>query len=186
MVAPFASAADLSARGWSGTASPDRVDEALRNASTFLRAEIGWQVYPPAQVVTTAREWTSTVRLSGAPIRRVHSVMAGDRAVDDTAYEVDGALLHLTSGSRAVCVTYDVGYDSAPDELVAWTCVLAADELARAGDPDDAGGARPASESLADWRVTYSRRQQEGDLPIPQRVLDRLRSAYGTTAYVTS
>lgn len=186
MVAPFATATDLVARGWSGSANAQRVEEALKNASTFLRGEIGWQVYPPAEVVSTSRDWASSVRLAGAPIRQVRGVTAAGVSVVESDYELDGNLLHLARGAGRVKVTYDVGYDSAPAELVAWTCILAADELARADDPDDTGGARPASESLADWRVTYSRRQQEGELPIPLRVLERLRATYGSTAFVTS
>lgn len=186
MVAAFATKADLGARGWSGAASDERISQALEDASSFLRGEIGWQVYPPATVSFSARDWTRSILLPGAPVRSVATVTAGGVTVPSSGYELDGGMLHLAGHASRVKVTYEVGYEAPPAELVAWTCVLAADDLTRAADPDDNGGARPASESLADWRVTYSRRQQEGEPAIPQRVLDRLRSTYGTTAYVTS
>lgn len=186
MVAAFATKADLVARGWSGAASDQRIDQALADASSFLRGEIGWQVYPPATVTHTARDWAQVVHLPGAPIRSVTGVVSRGTTLPQSAYELDGTVLHLPYGGTRMTVTYEVGYETPPEELVAWTCVLAADTLARAADPDDTGGARPASESLADWRVTYSKRQQEGEPAIPQRVLERLRATYGTTAYVTS
>lgn len=186
MATPFAIAADLLDREWSGTASSARIDVALADASAFLRAEIGWQVYPAVTVTQRAREWADVVHLHGSPVQSITSVTVGGATLVAGDYDLDGSVLYLTRPGAGVVVTYVVGYDSPPDELVSWTCVLAADELARADDPDDTGGARPAAESLADWRITYSKRQQDGELAIPQRVLNRLRASYGTSTYVTS
>lgn len=183
MATPFATAADLAARGWSGSASADRIDQALASASDYLRGEIGWQVYPVATAVVSVRSWTDVVSLPGSPIQSVTGVTADGDAVVADDYELDGSWLHLASGSIRVAVTYVVGYTDPPTELVDWTCVLAADDLSRDGDESPA---RPASEALADWRVAYSQRQQEGERPIPLRVLERLRSTYGTSAFVTS
>ena len=185
MAEPFATVADLVSRGRTVPRElTARAEQALSDASTFLRSEIGWQVYPATTLSTVHRGWSQNVRLPGSPVREITSVASNGVAWALTDYElVDGEAVLRRPGHGSV-ISFRVGFDSPPDELTAWTCVLAADELSRAEDPDDPGGARPASESLADWRVTYSKRQQEGDLPIPERVLERLRSTYGRTVFV--
>lgn len=185
MADSFATVGDLRARGvevGADSASVARAEAALADASALLRSEIGWQVYPPAAVSLVQHGWCGSVSLPGSPVSDVSVQIAGS-SVPAEAWWLDGSTLHLRVHGSDVAVTYSVGYEQAPDELVAWTCVIAADGLSR--DPADAG-ARPAYESLADWRVGYSARQQAGEAPVPDRVMARLRATYGNqTAYVT-
>lgn len=162
MVAPFATVADLQARGLT-VADEDVAGQVLADASDILRDEIGWQVYPPADItVPAARDHLGRLIVPGVP---------------------RSALTEGTAADGTPTVTYTVGYPQPPAALVRWTCVLAAQMLAEAAD-DRLGGATPSSEALADYRISYSERQQMGELPIPQRQLERLRSTYGTAVYV--
>lgn len=184
MAEPFATVDDLRDRGVAVVTDPAsiaRAEAALRDASADLRAEIGWQVYPPAQVSLVEHSWGDSVELPGFPISAV-SVTVGGTALPAESWTLDNSTVRLCRHASGVAVAYSVGYDTPPDDLVGWTCVLAADALSR--DPQD--GARPAYESLADWRVGYSDRQQAGELPIPERTLHRLKAAYGSPgAFVT-
>lgn len=171
MTISFATVGDLAARlkrpVWSDPDERAQVEAFLEDASNDLRGEIGWQVYP-AESVTVPASYDRAGRLvvAGLPPGALAEVVRND----------DGT----------VSARYEVGYSQPPSELVRWTCVLAAQMLAEFADDETLGGAKPSSEALADWRISYSERQQMGELPIPDRVLQRLRSAYGTTVYVTS
>lgn len=179
----------------------------LADASAALRAEIGWQVYPATSVTVTlpavprSREgarnvqwWTASVYLPGKPIQSIESVTvpvvdlaafpdAGPFQIPEPWYQLIDGLLWLRWSAEHVTVTYTVGYAAAPADLTAWTCVIAADSLAKASM--NVYGAVPATIGVDDFKVGYSQRQQDGDLPVPERVLDRLRASYGETAFVT-
>ena len=208
MASAFATPADFAARlGRDLTpAETTQLEQLLADASEDLRGEIGWQVWPPTQVTVTLpalprhREgvrnvqwWQASVHLPGKPIRRVIDVSlpvvdlaafpdASGFEISEPWYQLIDGVLWLRWSAEHVTVTYEVGYDAPPAELVRWTCVLAAEEKARA----DAGiyGAAPATAGVDDFRVGYSAQQQARELPIPTRVLDRLKATYGSTAYV--
>lgn len=209
MVAPFATPDDLAAR-LGRDLSPSETLQApafLADASAALRAEIGWQVYPIADVTVTLpavprhREgvwdvqwWQAAVYLPGKPIQAVTSVTvpvvdlaafpdAGPFQIPEPWYQLIDGLLWLRWSAEHVTVTYQVGYAAPPEDLVAWTCIIAADQLSRAAM--NVYGAVPATLGVDDFKIGYSVQQQAGELPIPQRVLDRLKSSYGDTAFVT-
>ncbi|MGY1773507.1 hypothetical protein [Blastococcus sp. SYSU D00813] len=162
MVAPFATVADLQVRGLT-VADEEVAEQLLEDASDVLRDEIGWQVYPTAEITVPAvRDHLGRLVVPGVP---------------------RSALTEGTAADGTPTVTYTVGYTQPPSALVRWTCVLAAQMLAELGD-GRLGGGTPASEALAEYRITYSERQQMGDLPIPPRQLERLRSTYGQAVYV--
>lgn len=167
MTQPFATPADLANRlqrpVWTVPAELAQVEAFLADASEDLRAEIGWQVYPPAEITAPA-VYDSRNQLV------VHGLPRGAVAV-------------VRNADGTASVRYTVGYAQPPAELVRWTCVLAAEALDRA----DKGihGAAPATLAVDDFRVGFSRQQQQGELPIPPRVLERLRSTYGSTVFVT-
>jgi hypothetical protein len=183
---PFATADDLAVRlnraVWTDSGELAQVNQFLADASDLLRAEIGWQVYPPVEVAVVAYpDLRGRIHLPGLP-RSVTSVVDADgvtMTVED--YELLDGVIHLHRLGRFT-ITYTVGHAAPPVELLRWTCVIAAQLLARAAD-DDLGGGTASSESLADYRISYSEQQQLGELPVPQRVLDRLRSAYGSGVY---
>lgn len=183
---PFATASDLAARLgvplWP-SGELERVVWHLEDASDDLRAEIGWQVYPPVAVtVDVEPDSFGRVALVGAPVAEVSSVTQDGTLLTPDRYEWSGGLLRLSAVGTA-SVTYTVGYATPPADLQKWTCVIAAQSLARAAD--ETLGATPSSEALADYRISYSERQQLGELPVPMRVLERLRSIYGQAVYST-
>jgi hypothetical protein len=185
---PFATAGDLAARLgraiWTDSVELEQVETFLADASDLLRAEIGWQVYPPTEVTLVSYpDRSGRVVLSGSPIGGLVSVTdADDVVVDPDGYVFLDGVVHIAA-LGPLTLTYTVGYEAVPPELVAWTCVVAAQMLARATDGTMIL-ATPSSESLGgDYRVSYSTLQQSGDLPIPERVLQRLRSTYGQAVY---
>ena len=187
MAAPFATASDLALRlkrsVWTDPGEVAQVEQFLEDASNDLRDEIGWQVYPPVEVtVDVISDWRGTAILPGSPVASIASVSQYGVALPAGSYEWRGGLLHLGTRNSGVSVTYTVGYTAPPATLVRWTCVLAAQYLAAAAD-DSLGGGTPSSEALADYRISYSERQQLGELPIPRRVLERLRSSYGQAVF---
>lgn len=198
MADPFATAADLAARGV--TVDNEALAGALlADASETLRGEIGWQVYPAAEITFVHRRgWRrdAEVHLPGSPIRGVSQVAVDGFVVDPARWElVDNVLIFgvwrpepywplLRPEASIVEITYTVGWDTPPAELVSWTCVLAAQALAQVQERGTLGAA-PAAEQVDDYRVQYSAQQQAGELPIPERVLERLRARYGQGVFVT-
>ena len=203
MAAPFATAADLTARGVT-VSNPDLADAFLYDASEFLRGEIGWQVFPAAQAKISYLNGQHTcdlydmehVHLPGTPIRAISSVTMVGQTVAASYYElvddvviVGAAYWYYVQNVGPhwlpvpIVITYEVGYDTPPPELTAWTCVIAAQALSRAAQ-NLPQGATPASLGVDDFRVQFSAQQQDGGLPIPERVLERLRNTYGQSVYV--
>jgi len=195
---PFATVADLSARGVAVT-NQALAEAMLADASETLRGEIGWQVYPAAEItVVHRRGWRRDleVHLPGSPIRGVTQVAINGFVVDPDRWElVDNTLIfgvwrpqphwHLQRPETSIVeITYTVGWDAPPAELTAWTCVLAAQWLDQAARGMPLGAA-PATLAVDDFKVQFSAQQQAGELPIPERVLERLRARYGTSAFVT-
>jgi hypothetical protein len=191
--------ADLSARSITFT-DPVLAAELCEEASDFLRDEIGWQVYPAAEITIAHRRGLDQgheVHLPGTPIRGISQVAIDGVVIDPARWElVDNVLIfgiwrlepywQLRRPEASIIeVTYTVGYDSPPSELMRWTRVLVADALARIADGLPIG-ATPAALGVDDFKVQFSAQQQAGELPIPQRVLERLRARYGSTAFVTS
>lgn len=186
MATPFATASDLAVRLkrpiWDNFPELDQVEQFLADASDLLRAELGWQVYPPATVTVTAQpDAYGHIPLPGSPVGAVVSVTADGQAVH---YHLHNGTLHVHAYGL-VTVTYTVGYAAPPPDLTAWTCVLAAQMLSRAELGDGGLGGTPASLAVDDVRANFSALQQSGGLAIPERTLHRLRSVYGRTAYVT-
>ncbi len=186
MATPFATASDLAVRlkrpMWDELAELDQVEQFLSDASDLLRAELGWQVYPPATVTVTAEpDAYGHIQLPGSPVGAVTSVTVGGQPV---THDVHNGTVHVYSYGL-VTVTYTVGYAAPPPDLTAWTCVLAAQMLSRAALGDGGLGGTPASLAIEDVRANFSAQQQSGELGIPERSLHRLRSTYGRTTYVT-
>lgn len=203
MAAAFATTSDLTARGVTVT-NPEMAGTFLEDASEFLRGEIGWQVYPPAQATISYLNGRHScnayemehVHLPGSPIRAITSVTMVGQTVDPSYYELVNDVLIVGAAywyyvqnvgphwlPVPIVITYRVGYDTAPPELVSWTCIIAAQMLDKAAQGLSLG-ATPASLAVDDFKAGFSAQQQSGDMPIPQRVLDRLRDRYGQTVFV--
>lgn len=203
MASSFATVTDLEDRGVT-VANPTMAQAFLDDASEFLRGEIGWQVYPTAQASVSAVHGQHTckafemehIHLPGSPIRSITSVSMVGQTVDPAYYELVEDVLIVGAAywyyvqnvgphwlPVAVTVLYEVGYDIPPPELVSWTCIIAAQALDKAAQSLSLG-ATPATLGVDDFKVGFSVQQQAGELPIPPRVLDRLRNRYGQSVYV--
>jgi hypothetical protein len=203
VASPFATTTDLTDRGVT-VSNPTMATAFLEDASEFLRGEIGWQVYPAAQATISYLNGGHTckayemehVHLPGSPIRGITSVTMVGQTVDPSYYELVDDVLIVGAAywyyvqnvgphwlPVPVVITYQVGYDTPPAELVSWTCIIAAQMLDKAAQSLSLG-ATPASLGVDDFKVQFSAQQQSGDMPIPQRVLDRLRDRYGQTVFV--
>jgi len=199
----FATVTDLTDRGVT-VANPTMAQAFLDDASEFLRGEIGWQVYPTGQASISSVHGQHTckayemehIHLPGSPIRSITSVSMVGQTVDPAYYELVEDVLIVGAAywyyaqnvgphwlPVAITVTYEVGYDIPPPDLVAWTCIIAAQALDKAAQ-NLSLGATPATLGVDDFKVGFSAQQQAGELPIPPRVLDRLRSTYGQSVYV--
>lgn len=204
MADPFATVADLASRGYTYTVTDAVATAALEDASDALRDEIGWQVYPTAQASIQYLNGSHTckayemehVHLPGQPLRSITSVTMVGQTVDPSYYELVNDVLIVGAAywyyvqnvgphwlPVPIVITYEVGYDTPPTELTRWACVIAAQALNQA-EQNLSPGATPASLGVDDFKVAFSAQQQAGELPIPQRVLDRLRSRYGQSVFV--
>lgn len=198
MAEPFATTADLTARGFTVT-NETRAQTALQDASDYLRGELGWQVYPVSSVTISVLDRhrdggriEDHIFLPGHPVREIVSVNFNGVDLDLNHFElvdnvllIRGSLFPVWFAGRLpypTVVTYTVGYDAPPPELLRWTCVIAADDLAK--QAQGIQGAIPASLAVDDFRAQYSAQQQAGEPAIPARVLERLRATYGQSVYV--
>ena len=180
----FATVDDLEKRLGRTLESGERqiAEYALEDATAYLRAVIGAQVSPPATVsvrdiLSGGERW---VHLPGSPITDVVSVTVDGAEVD--FIHLDNAV--KVRGHSLVEVTYTVGYETVPPELVAWACVLAADVL---GSIDDLGALHSggvAYVSIDDYRKGWQAGGDSSGFVLPKRVEDALRSRYGQSTHV--
>ena len=184
----FATKADLAVRlkravPTAASLEESQWDAALDDASAYLRGVIGWQVYPEATVTTvlfgSGGRWLS---LPGGATS-VASV-TGDYVPSEWSV-VDGAL-YGDSGTwwGKVTVEYTVGFAAAPDDLVAFCCVVASQVLAVTAELGALSATGVASVAIDDYRKAWSQGESAG-LDLPQRVEDQIRSTYGAGAVTT-
>lgn len=184
----FATKADLAARlkravPTVASLEESQWDEALDDASAFLRSVIGWQVYPQAEVSAVlfggGGRW---LPLPGGAVA-VTSV-TGDGAPSSWSL-IDGALYGDSGGwFGKVTVAYTVGLEVAPEDLKAFTCVVASQVLAITADLGSLSATGVASVAIDDYRKAWSQGESAG-LDLPARVMDQLRAAYGSGALTT-
>lgn len=180
----FATVTDLEERLGRTLESGERqiAEFALSDATAYLRGVVGAQVSPPAQV--TVRDLLSGgekwVHLPGAPIVSVESVTVNGVETDyillDNAVKVHGHSL--------VEVVYTVGYQTVPDELKAWACVLASDVLSSIDDLGALHSGGVSYVSIDDYRKGWQSGGDSSGFVLPQRVEDALRSRFGESAHV--
>lgn len=189
MAAAFATPEQLAARLGRAVWPPAsvelvRVQELLGDASAHLRSVIGWQVSPPANVTTRVPYGTTSLRLPGAPVTAVVSVVLDGVAVPASSYTLEeGYLDGVPSGA---VVTYTVGYATAPRDLVSWTCVLVSQALSALEDLGALGGGGVSSIAIDDFRKAWAEGGDGAGFVLPARVEDKLRAAYGSGgAFVT-
>jgi hypothetical protein len=185
-MARFAEVADLQARTKVVYAGADIawVQTLLDDASAHLRDILGWQVFPAAQVSYTTKVWAGVFnRLPIQPVISLDSVSIPDTFMTYDVY--DGGFETDTNGIATI--TFTAGYSSAPQSLLSWCCVLAAQVIDAVTKLGMLGNGGLSSVSIDDFKLVWSQSAENGlgGYTLPDRVVAQLRAAYGTTAYVT-
>ena len=184
----FATKADLAARlkravPTAASLEESQWDAALDDASAFLRSIIGWQVYPSSTVSTVLFGYgTRWLPLPGGATS-VTSV-TGDGAPSEYTL-IDGSL-YGDSGLwfGKITVEYTIGVDTAPEDLVAFCCVVASQIISVTSDLGALSATGVASVAIDDYRKAWSQGESAG-LDLPSRVVDQLRATYGSGALTT-
>jgi hypothetical protein len=171
--------------------TPDltRAQRALVDASAAVRAYCG-QEFSRSITTTRLRLTNGVIRLPQRPVNDVTDVAGADGAV--VSFTWDGAQrVYLNTGvevapllpytpvqmASLVDVTYDHGYDTVPDDIVAVVCNVAA--RAMGSPPEDAG---VATESITNYSVTTGPVGAAGPVGLFEQermILDRYRRTVG-------
>lgn len=200
----FAEPTDLATRLGRTFTEPEalQVSALLDDATAHLQTIIGAQVSPPAEVtvrhLVSQGQWidppaypatVTAVEINGEPFEVDPYETADGRIYSPAAWFTHSPELGFAEtygpGVLAVDITYEVGYADAPADLLAWACVLASQALANVTDLGAMGAGGVTSVAIDDYRKAWDPASTPGG-GIPDRVAERLRAAYGTTAYVTS
>lgn len=185
----FATAAQLATR-LGRTFTPEQVtqaDELLEDATEYLRGIIGSHVAPQRTSTVTLHpsEVDTFLELPGPPIMSVQVVEINGQPF--TGWVLRDGLLHHPRGWRGriasdvITVTYTHGYPAAPADLVALTCVLAAEALANIKDLKQLAPGSVSNVRVGDYGKGWHTRG--GGLPA--HIVDDLRARYGRSAVVT-
>lgn len=174
----FATAPDLAKRLHRTFAAGDEsewIDELLEDASAFLRAEIGQEVFPRTTSTYTAYPTNGREDLPQIPVLAVTAVT---RDGQNIPFTVRPGLVHV-DGDEPCDVTFTWGYENPPRELTRVACVLVSQTLlpleAQLGLT--AGGL--SSAQIDEFRIAWADAGEQSGMAIPERLLTRLRRTYG-------
>ena len=201
MADSFATIADLQNRGFVmvDARGVQVVDEdvatlLLDDASEYLRGIIGNRVWPAGQSTVTlwAQPGWQWLDIPITPLVSVDSVVLTPTNPWLLQYlPPTGVLVERFDQSIRVCGPAKVtavithGFATIPQELTAWTCVLAAQVINSLQQLGTFGSGGVTSLAMEDYRITY----QQGTLDpfaLPDRVADNLRSRFGGGPQVTT
>lgn len=187
---PLATADDLAARlgraTWTDPVELAQVEAFLLDASAELRSLTGQPLTQMTSTVTLIAGEYGRVTLPAFPVIDVDSVAVEGDVVTD--FKVDGRELKNLSACAGdeVEVTYTHGWDPIPDDLIKWTCVLAASQLQAASQRGNLGmsaGVIAEAERIDDYQhqVTFANTDVAVDIGfvLPPSVRARLVSTYG-------
>ncbi|MGW3821721.1 hypothetical protein ACWEAF_05280 [Streptomyces sp. NPDC005071] len=171
---PLATLADLTARG-----TP--VDDAnhagiyLDVASSLIRTAAGHAISQTTATVALEGTCTTRLRLPGAPVTAVHSVVMDEVPVTDYRLSV-GYLVHPAGWfGDSVEVTYTYGLPAVPADIIDMVCRLTAQALA-----DDPAARAIRSERIGDYSVTYSD-AETGTMSLSDSQRNRIAARFGSS-----
>lgn len=177
MVDAFATAADLAARLNRDFTEAEQawVETLLGDASAYLRSVIGQDVYPSQQATVTLYPSAGRVDIPQHPVVSIDAVTRDGHAIE--YQERPGYLLVATDDPVAVTFTY--GYETAPEELVRWACVLVSQTLlpleAKLGL--SIGGL--SSVQIDDFRLSFANGGEATGMQLSARAEKQLREQFG-------
>lgn len=175
-----------------GSADYRQMQTLLDDASSEVLAVIGQPIAKDTGTVDLFADGfkacRSYVDLPAAPVHSVDSVEVGGHFLDPTDYLVKYRTLWLprVHADDKIAVTFTYGYDPVPEEVVKWTCVLAAAIRAASSESDSLGitaGVSQHTQSIDDYSETWANYGGATDpvgLSLPSSVATRLRATYGT------
>lgn len=160
-------------------------DSHLVDASAEIRSVIG---QPITKMTSMAELWPVRPGRYDLPAWPVHDIDAVEVSSAPVAWTKTGPrTISVPDQCGPITVTFTHGWDPIPDDIVKWTCVLAASSLAAAEQTESLGlvaGVSQRSEKIDDYAVSYQSPEAGGGdsaagMTLPQRITDRLRAAYG-------
>ena len=148
----------------------------LEAASTYLREDvIGQQVYP--QATATFKAWpesTGDVVLPQQPVIDVTQVTVDGEPIDfrlvDERVEV-GTL-------KQVAVTFTYGYETPPEGLKRWTCVLASQALQLLENQLGMSVGGLSSVAIDDFKVAFANAGEDTGITLSDRNIELIRRRY--------
>jgi len=179
----FATVDDLRDRGLTVSVDDETAATAiLGDAAAYLRSVIGSDVYPQQTSTLTLHQYAGDewLTIPVAPVISITSTTVDGKSVDLTP--IDGAV--RVCGPADVTLTVVHGYDTAPADLVAWNCVVASQVLKTVTEMGQLGAGEVTSFGIDDYRKGFKQGSDVGAFSLPQRVIDGLRSRYGSGVYV--
>lgn len=191
MVDAFATVADLELRlnrTFSAGAETEWITALLEDASTYLRDDVlGLQVFPQSQ--STFRAWPDggRVDIPQQPLISIDEVERdGVTLVLDTDYtQRDSTLMFRTDDP--VDITFTYGYETAPESLKRWACVLVSQALTplEAGLGLTVGGL--SSVAIDDFKAAFADAGDNTGMTLSDRNISLLREQFGVkSTYVVT
>jgi hypothetical protein len=194
---PLATADQLAARlrlaPYAG-AELDQVEALLLDASSEMRSIIGSPVTRLTSTLTLWPDRPGRVELPVVPVISIASVAVSGVELATTEWTLRYRTLRLpTSAGKEdeVTVTLTHGWDPIPDDIVKWTCVLAAAAKAAADDGTlgMTAGVVSGSEAIDDYQHSWQGPEASGGdgaagMTLPPRIADRLRATYGGSGLI--
>jgi hypothetical protein len=176
-VTPLATPEQLAAR-MTATATPERVDAALTDASATVRSYTGQHFTRAVTTDTLASHCCAQVRLPQRPVQEVLDVLVGDVVATWRFNGTDRVdITWPRAGAWYAAVTYDHGYDEIPDDIVAVVCNVAARSLA--SPPERAG---MTQQSITNYSESFGSVGASGPVGLfadEQAILSRYRRSGG-------
>lgn len=160
----------------------------LEDASTYLRDDVlGLQVYPQSQSTFTAYPDGGRVDLPQSPVISVDTVERdGIALVAGTSYTRRDESLYFVS-DEPVDIKFTYGYETAPESLKRWTCVLVSQVLTplEAGLGLTVGGL--SSVAIDDFKAAYADAGENTGITLSDRNIALLREQFGVkSTYVVT
>ncbi len=151
----------------------------LESASTYLRDDvIGYQVYP--QDSSTFTSWPDGGRVD-MPQQPLISIDAVERDGDEIDYTQRDSTIWV-SGDEPVDVTFTYGYETPPESLTRWACVLVSQALTplESGLGLTVGGL--SSVQLDDFKAAFADAGEMTGITLSDRNINLIRQQFGTKA----
>lgn len=186
---PLATAADLAARLKIAVPDDDLVlaqmETHLVDASGELRSAIG---QPITRMTSTAELWPERAGFYDIPAWPIVEIAEVKLEGEAAAWKRVGPnRISVPRACGPVEVTFTHGWEPIPEDIVKWTCVLAASSLAAAEQTESLGlvaGISQRSEKIDDYQLSWQTPEAGGGdsasgMTLPIRIAEKLRAQYG-------